>query len=164
MDKQFKLIKAIQKGSLAEVKALLDSDATVLPDINSNEPNLELGLACLMGHTQIIHELVARGASVHCADGNFQNSPMGMALRGNKIDSIRALIELGAEVPAGTHTGLSEYEITIAHLKAVRDGYCKPEDTSQEKLAKQYEEIHALPLMGTDTNILELDILRNLRH
>ena len=164
MDKQFQLIKAIRSGNLAEVRNLLNAGATATPEAGTNQPNLELGLACLMGHTEIMRELVDRGAPVHCIDGNFENSPLGMALRGGKQDAIRTLLELGLELPAGIKTGLSEHELTIAHLKAVRDGYCPPENSNQEKTAEKFEEIHVLPLVGTDTNVLELEILRKLRH
>ena len=43
--------------------------------------------------------------------------------RGKRSEVVRTLIELGAEVPAGMATGLSEQEILVAQWKAAcREG------------------------------------------
>lgn len=162
MKQQLELIKAIHSGDLAAVKALLDAGVSVRSDGRCDEPSMELGIACLMGYIEIVRELIARGAPVNCNDNTLATSPLSMAIRGGKEGVICALIELGADLPEGLNTGLSEHQVTLSHLKAVRDGHCHPRDFNHLKMANEYQEIDATRLPGTDTEVLESEALRKI--
>lgn len=162
MDVQHELVKAIRTGKLATVKALLDAGLAASLDESPDEPSFELGLACFLGHEEIIRELVARGVKVNCRDNRLPTSALSMAIRGGKAEAIRTLIELGVGLPDGLDLGLSEHQITLAHLKAVRDGYCQPRDTVDQEMAMEFEEIEVMRVPGTDTVVLESEALRNI--
>lgn len=161
MDSQLLLVKAIRSGKLADVQAVLDSSGSVELDDPSGAPGLPMGVACFMGFVDIVRELAQRGAKVDFPDNAEPTSPLSMAKRGNRIEVIRALIELGAQVPEGMEIGLTEHEIMLAQWKAVRDGY-----THQQTVAEDgpvIEEINAQSCFGTDTMVLEAEVLRAVK-
>ena len=83
---------------------------------------------------------------------------------GNKSEVVRALIELGAQVPAGMKTGLTEHDVMLAQWKAHRDGYSKiasHEASGQEPII---EEIDVSSCFGTDTQVLDAEMLRAARN
>jgi hypothetical protein len=47
----------------------------------------------------------SRGAKVNTPDNSQPTSPLSMAIRGKRTEVVKALIELGAQVPPGMHTG-----------------------------------------------------------
>ena len=102
------LIKAVRSGHLVEVLAALEAGATAELNDGQGVPGLPLGIACFMGFPDIVRELVKRGAKVNIADNREPVSPLSMAIRGGKTEVVRLLVELGAEVPEGMATGLSE--------------------------------------------------------
>lgn len=157
MSSQMVLIKAIRSGQLAEVRAALDAGAAVELADGQGDPGLPMGIACFMGFVDIVRELVGRGAAVNLPDNRLPTSPLSMAVRGGRSEVVRALIELGAELPDGVNCGLSEPEIQLAQLKALGNG--------QEggELVPEIEEIQAFGCFGTDTQVLEADVLRRLR-
>ena len=120
MSGQLILIKAIRSGRLADVRAALDSGLAVELEDGMGDPGLPMGVACFMGFVDIVRELAARGAKVNLADNSIPTSPLNMALRGGKTEVIRALVELGADVPEGMKTGLSEHDLMLAQWKAHR--------------------------------------------
>ena len=103
------LLKAIRSGRLQEVRAVLDAGAPVELIDGRGDPGLPLGVACFMGYADIVRELVGRGAKVNTPDNAQPTSPLSMAVRGNRSEVIKTLIELGAEVPQGMKTGLTEH-------------------------------------------------------
>ena len=121
-----------------------------------------LAMACFMGHAEIVRELVLRGAKVNLPDNMAPISPLSMALRGGKKEVISVLIELGAIVPEGMQTGLTEQELTLARWKATH--FCT-ETTDQEGLVSKpmVEEIQMVGCYGTDTAVLEADVIRAAR-
>lgn len=153
------LVKAIRSGRLADVKEVLD--AGVSPELNDGpgDPGLPMGVACFMGFVDIVRELAARGGRVNLPDNRLPTSPLNMALRGGRTEVIRALIELGAELPEGMQCGLSEQEIILAQWKAQRAGLLKPRSESVHDV----EEIEVGRCFGTDTQVLEADVLRAAR-
>ena len=157
------LIKAIRTGRLAEVQAAIDAGAPVMFDDGQGDPGLPMGIACFMGFVDIVRELVKRGASVNLADNNQPTSPLSMAIRGGRSEVVRALIELGAVVPDGMKTGLTEQEILLAQWKALRDGHLVDPGNAAEIPEPDFEEIEVLRCVGTDTQVLEADALRAAR-
>lgn len=161
MDLQLLLVKAIRSGKLADVQAVLDSSGSIELDDPSGSPGLPMGVACFMGFVDIVRELAQRGAKVDFPDNSEPTSPLSMAKRGNRTEVVRTLIELGALVPEGMNVGLTEHEIMLAQWKAVRDGY-----THQQTVAEDgpvIEEINAQGCFGTDTMVLEAEVLRAVK-
>ena len=158
MSSQLMLIKAIRSGRLAEVRAALDSGIPAeLTD--GGDPGLPMGIACFMGFPEIVRELATRGGHVNLDDNSLPTSPLNMAIRGQKTEVIRTLIELGAKVPAGMNTGLTEHEIMLAQWKAKRDGFANEFELDAIALP-DIEEIDVVRCAGTDTLALESDVLR----
>lgn len=159
MDSQLILIKAIRSGRLADVQAALDAGAAVEFNDGQGDPGLPMGIACFMGFVDIVVELAKRGGTVDLPDNSVPTSPLSMAIRGSKPEVVRALIELGAQLPDGMKTGLSESDVMLAQWKAHRDGYSHGIDGAGPVI----EEIDVSRCFGTDTQVLEADVLRAAR-
>lgn len=156
------LIKAIRTGRLSEVLAALDAGAPVEMHDGQGNPGLPLGIACFMGHADIVRELVMRGAKANFPDNSEPTSPLSLAVRGGKTEVVRVLIELGAEVPAGMQTGLSEHEVMLARLQA-HHAAVQAAKTSNALAAlpdPEFEEIEMIRCFGTDTGVLDADMIR----
>ena len=160
MDSQLVLIKAIRSGRLAEVQAALDAGALVELQDGLGGSGLPLGIACFMGFVDIVQELAKRGGTVDFADNSVPTSPLSMAIRGSKPEVVRALIEMGAQVPEGMKTGLSEHDVMLAQWKAHRDGYTQVAGHEASGQEPVIEEIDVSSCFGTDTQVLEADVLR----
>lgn len=163
MSGQLNLIKAIRSGRLAEVRAMLDSGVSVEIDDGAGDPGLAMGVACFMGFVDIVRELASRGAKVNLPDNSIPTSPLNMALRGGKPEVVRALIELGAELPDGFKTGLSEHDVLLAQLKAQRAGKATHKTLETLGVQPEFEEIQVLSCSGTDTQVLDAEMMRAVR-
>ncbi len=157
------LIKAIRSGSLGGVRAALDAGAPVEGDDGRGVPGLPLGIACFMGHTKIVRELLERGAQVNIADNRAPVSPLSMAIRGGHPEVVRLLIELGAEVPPDMATGLSAQELIAAQWQAYRSGKREAPPASASGEVQEIEEIVMPKAFGIDTTTLNADIVRAAR-
>ena len=157
------LLKAIRTGRLQEVKALLDAGTPVEIQDGRGDPGLPLGVACFMGHVDIVRELVGRGASVNTTDNAQITSPLSMAVRGRRTEVVKALIEMGAEVPSGMATGLTEQEMLVARWRGRHYDAStgKPEQAGDEPPV--FEEIEMVRCYGTDTSVLDADLIRAAR-
>lgn len=157
------LIKAIRTGRLAEVIAALDAGAQVELHDGQGDPGLPLAMACFMGHADIVRELVKRGATVNHPDNTAPTSPLSMALRGKKTEVVKTLIELGTKIPPGTETGLTEEELLQARWKAqhFEANVSVPPPFTLDP--HNVEEINMMGCYGTNTEVLEADVLRAAR-
>lgn len=151
------LIKAIRTGKLSEVIAALDSGAHVELNDGHGEPGLPLAIACFMGHAEIVRELALRGARFNFEDNSEPTSPLSMAIRGGKKEVVKVLIELGAEIPPNTETGLTEPELMLAKWKAEHFGLG---DKGGENAPAVVEEIQVVSCYGTDTGVLDAEMRR----
>jgi hypothetical protein len=151
------LLKAVRSGRLQDVVLALDGGAQ-LDDPQDGEPGLLLGMACFLGYADIVEELVKRGSQVNLTDNALPTSPLSMAVRGKRSEVVRTLIELGARVPEGMVTGLTEHEIMIAKWIAFRDGYSDEAHPN----APLFDEIIVQGRSDTDTHVLEAEALRAL--
>ena len=154
------LLKAIRGGKLREVVAALDAGAPVELHDGKGDPGLPLAMACFMGHAEIVRELVLRGAKANAADNRAPTSPLSMALRGNKKEVVKVLIELGAVVPEGMQTGLTDNEMMLALWKAQHFGAIAGKQEGDRPVV---EEIKMVGCYGTDTAVLEADVVRAAR-
>ena len=159
MSSQLSLIAAIRSGNLSQVRAVLDAGAAVELHDGQGDPGLPMGIACFMGFVDIVRELAGRGATVNLPDNALPISPLSMAMRGGRVEVVRALIELGAEVPPGAKTGLSDHDVIVAQWVAQRAGKRQLLD-SPDSSQPLVEEIEVLRCVGTDTMLLEADALR----
>jgi ankyrin repeat protein len=153
------LIKAVRSGRLVDVRAALDAGASVELADGQGVPGLPMGIACFLGFVDIVRELAARGAAVSLPDNRLPTSPLSMAVRGGHGEVARLLIELGADVPDGMTTGLSEQDVLLAQWKACRDS----QDDAATSALPLVEEIDMIRCAGTDTQVLEADVLRAAR-
>lgn len=156
MNEPLDLIKAVRSGRLEAVRAVLDAGAAPELADGQGDPGLPMGIACFMGFVDIVRELAARGARVNLSDNRLPTSPLSMALRGQRKEVVRALIELGTEIPDGTVTGLSEQEVLLAQWKACQQSEADKAAGEQQEV----EEIDMVGCFGTDTQVLEADVLR----
>lgn len=157
------LIKAIRTGRLADVVAALDAGASVELNDGQGDPGLPLAMACFMGFPEIVRELVLRGAKVNFPDNRAPTSPLSMALRGGRTEVVKVLIELGAEVPPDTQTGLTEQELMLARWKAQHFGAATSGSAPRSPLEIVEEIQLAGGCYGTDTAVLEAEVIRAAR-
>ncbi|MCM8596185.1 ankyrin repeat domain-containing protein [Accumulibacter sp.] len=152
------LLRAIRSGCLQDVQAVLDAGAPVEFHDGQGDPGLPLGVACFMGFTDIVRELVRRGASVNRPDNSQPTSPLSMAIRGKRTDVVKVLIELGADVPPEMITGLSDQELMLARWK------WQSVTANVAAVAEpDVEEIEMIRCYGTDTAVLDADMIRAAR-
>ncbi|EXI76772.1 MAG TPA: ankyrin repeat domain-containing protein [Candidatus Accumulibacter phosphatis] len=164
MNSAIDLLKAIRSGRLQEVQTVLDAGAPVELVDGRGDPGLPLGVACFMGFPDIVRELVSRGAKVNTVDNSQPTSPLSMAIRGKRREVLKALIELGAEIPPGMNTGLSEQEILVARWRGQHYGATMPRVAAEAASdAPVYEEIEMVRCYGTDTSVLDADLIRAAR-
>lgn len=150
------LLKAIRAGRLQDVKAALDAGIAI---DDEGQPGFALGMACFLGHADIVRELALRGAQVNVADNTAVTAPLAMAVRGGRREVVRTLVELGAVVPAGMQTGLGEQELKAAQWVALRDGHAVADDEGAS-ISGDVEEIHFSRPSHIDTQVLEAEALR----
>ena len=150
------LLKAIRAGRLKDVQAALDAGAAI---DDEGQPGFMLGMACFLGHVEIVRALVAHGAQVNAADNAAVTAPLAMAVRGKHKEVVRTLVELGAQVPDGMAVGLGEQELKAAQWVAFRDGHVKLDD-ADDALSGEVEEIHFARPSHVDTQVLEAEALR----
>ena len=163
MSASLDLIKAIRTGILSEVLAALDAGAQVEMHDGQGDPGLPLGIACFMGHVNIARELVIRGAKLNFPDNSEPTSPLSLAIRGGKPGIVKALIELGADVPPGVQTGLTDQEVTLARLKALHAAAQASSSAQRRDDLPEFEEIEMIRCFGTDTGVLDADMMRAAR-
>jgi hypothetical protein len=158
MTQQPDLLKAIRTGNLNDVRTALDSD----PALGSaGLAELAMGMACFLGHADIVRALFDRGFGVNMPDNAATTSPLKMAIRGGRKEVVRLLIELGLVVPEGVQTGLTAQEITVAQWIAFRDGFgAQGDHAAATSSDPTVEEIVVSRLNGVDTQVLESDALR----
>ncbi|MDR1367766.1 MAG: ankyrin repeat domain-containing protein, partial [Candidatus Accumulibacter sp.] len=114
------LLNAIRTGKLSEVLAVLNAGAVELNEADG-KPGVALGMACFMGFSNIVRELIMRGAKANFPDNTIPTSPLSMALRGKHTEVVRTLVEMGVNIPPGIQTGLTEQEIEIARHVASKN-------------------------------------------
>ena len=161
------LIKSIRSGKLNEVRALLKAGVPADLDDGRGQPGLPLAMACFLGHTEIVRELIQRGAKVNIADNSNPASPLSMALRGNRRDVVKLLIEFGVAVPESMQSSLHESELTLLRHRIQPKTQPKNQPVSKPVSSvpdsSGVEEIDMVSCYGTDTEALEADIMRIAR-
>lgn len=165
MNLSHKFIQIIRSGRLNALRRLFDAGLQLdLHDLQGDAA-LAMGMACHMGHKEIVRELFTRGVPLNLPDNRHPTSPLSMAIRGKQPETVRLLLELGAELPDDLPCGLSANEIMIARWKAQRDGHARIIELAPFTLP-DIEEIDLAGCAGIDTSVLENDVMhlsRNMR-
>lgn len=162
MSASIDLLKAIRSGQISVVRAALDAGAPVELNDGQGDPGLPLGIACFLGHADIVRELVMRGAKVNLPNNSSPTSPLSMALRGKRKEIVELLIELGTEVPAGTALGLTDRELLLARWRAQHHAANLSPAANKTDLPV-FEEIDMPRCYGTDTAVLDAEMIRAAR-
>ena len=160
MDASSDLIKAIRSGQLPKVIAALDADPSIDLNDSKGNPGLAFVMACLMGHAEIVRELLIRGAVVNSGDNSASTSPLATAVHGKKTEVIKVLIEYGANVPESMDTGLRKDELMLARWKAQHFGISQPSGDFAESAV---EVIQVGGCYGTDTDVLDAEMKRAVK-
>lgn len=118
-------------------------------------------MACFMGHAEIVRELVLRGAKINFKDNREPTSPLSMALRGAKTEVIKVLIERRGNPGRRGHRP-DRPGAMLARWKAQHFGASTA--ANGEKIdTPVVEEIQMVGCYGTDTSVLEADVMRYAR-
>ncbi len=159
MDPSQKLIPIIRSGRLSALRRLFDAGLQLDLHDEQGDASLAMGMACHMGHPEIVRELFTRGVPVNRPDNRLPTSPLSMAIRGKQPEIVRLLLELGADLPDDMPCGLSANEIMIARWKAQRDGHARLPKLAPFSLP-DIEEIDLAGCAGVDTSVLESEAVR----
>lgn len=97
------LLRAAGRGHTEVVKVLLDNGAD--PNLRSNWTGCgtALSAAARNGHTRIVKMLLNKGADVNYAEP-FAREPLYAAVYSNNVETVKILLERGAQVKAGFRT------------------------------------------------------------
>lgn len=93
------LRRAIEKGNLPAVIAALDHGAILEEADMHGDPGLPMRIACFKGHSDIVLELIRRGANIQAPNAQGTGGPIRMAARGQHTHVVDILLAHGAEVP-----------------------------------------------------------------
>lgn len=94
------LRRAIEKGNLQAVIAALDNGAAIEESDMHGASGLPLRIACFKGRTDIVLELIRRGADIHAPNTQGEGGPIRMAARGQHPHIVQLLLAHGAQLPA----------------------------------------------------------------
>jgi len=106
---ELNLFEASAAGDAGRVKALLEED----PDLEMDRVNsiahdgfTPLGLASFFGRSDVVEQVLSRGAEVNLASANrMQVMPLHSAVAGRHTGIARTLLEHGADVNAAQQDG-----------------------------------------------------------
>ena len=109
-------IKAAKKGELDKLKALLESDKTLL-ETRDTDGSTALHCATWKGNRQCIVFLLKAGADVHAHNSNdhWGTTPLHAAAHANQTTIVQLLIDAGAAVNAKDMHGKTPLHHTTFH-------------------------------------------------
>lgn len=95
------LIGAIRSGHLSAVIAALDNGADIEESDIHGHSGLPLRTACFGGNSEIVAELIRRGADLNARGSDGVSQPLRLAVRCKQRSIALLLIEHGAKIPDG---------------------------------------------------------------
>jgi ankyrin repeat protein len=106
-DRASPLVRAILQDDLAQVESLLKAGAELNP--NSWDIEMPLVAAVYRGNPVMIQALIAAGANLDRIDVPIDICPIGMAIKQNRPDLVKLLLDAGASPEGGdmSWTGLT---------------------------------------------------------
>jgi ankyrin repeat protein len=99
-----KLVKAAEKGELAEVQRLLDKGVAVDSTNSADPAYTALMHASAGGHVQVVDLLLRRGANVN-VESKYGLTPLMRAAQRGHRDTVELLLERGAQINAASLDG-----------------------------------------------------------
>ena len=110
------LIKAAKKGDLDKLKALLESDRTLM-DSRDSDGSTALHCATWKGHREVVVFLLNSGADVnsHNSNDHWGTTPLHAAAHANQAIIVQLLIDAGADVNANDMNGKTPLFHTTFH-------------------------------------------------
>ena len=110
------LIKAAKKGDLDKLKALLESDRTLM-DSRDSDGSTALHCATWKGHREVVVFLLNSGADVnsHNSNDHWGTTPLHAAAHANQAIIVQLLIDAGADVNANDLNGKTPLFHTTFH-------------------------------------------------
>jgi len=98
---------AVESGNIAILKALLEGirDQTEVLDIADSNGMTALNMASYCGYTEMVKELLDAGASIDKGTTDDNTTSLCLACQEGKLDTIKLLIERGANVNHKTDLG-----------------------------------------------------------
>lgn len=110
------LIKAAKTGNLARLRALLESDQSLL-GVRDTDGSTALHCATWKGHLELVAFLLHAGADVHLHNRNehWGTTPLHAAAHANQAAIAELLIEAGADVNARDLDGKTPLHHTTFH-------------------------------------------------
>lgn len=116
-----KMIRRIRERNVASVRRIL-SEYPEFFHLAEDQDQRLLSLACAVGDTAIVREMVMHGARVNISDNSLPYSPISRACNGGQIEVVRMLLEYGATLPNSVVAPLMKEEISLAIHKAIWSG------------------------------------------
>ena len=93
-----KIVAASMAGDLQKVKALIESDATLIDAIDNNN-RTPLHFAAAYGQNEVVKFLLEKGASIAANDDNDE-SPIDAAVQNAHTDTAKIIVEYSKNQPA----------------------------------------------------------------
>ena len=113
------LMRAAAWGHVETMNALLKAGAN--PNLMNNR-TAALHLAAQFGRLDVVRALAAFGAQLNLRASERDPTPLFAAVKTGKVDSVRVLLELGADSSAGTSSETAlEYAIWLGNAAVVRE-------------------------------------------
>lgn len=109
------LIIAARSGDEAGARRILLKGGN--PNVRNKLWETPLMAAAQGGHTRIVLDLIEAGARLDTRDMNDKNTALGMAVRKNRVDTVRVLLN------AGANTGIADKFGTTPLIAAARMGH-----------------------------------------
>jgi len=135
------LINAINQGNLAAVVAALEAGADIEEVDAHGYAGLPLRSACFHGRLRIVVELLKRGANILAVSYEGVGAAVRAAVRGQQVETVRILLEHGAELPPGMSLGLSHEEVFRAQMVATICQRSRLDDAAGEEQSLPDHEI-----------------------
>ncbi len=113
-EKEF--IRAAKKGELDTLKALFESEKTLL-HAQDTDGSTALHCAAWKGHREVVAFLIEMGADVHAHNRNdhWGTTPLHAAAHANQSAIVQLLINAGADVNAKDMNGTTPLHHTTFH-------------------------------------------------
>jgi ankyrin repeat protein len=99
------LIKAVERGDADEVRRLKKSGIDLNRSTEYDHPPLHV--AAILGNTSIMQVLIELGADPNFPDPRRSETPLHMAVAGQKLSAVKLLLDRGANLEAENTAGMT---------------------------------------------------------
>lgn len=154
-----KVYNAIVKFQIKDLEKLLEKesenskifDETILEDFQLTA----IGLAASIGNIEALHFLLLKGVNINQRIGQYQKTPLHLAVENNQELLVKFLLHNGADLLAKDNLGFDSYEKAenrgIYNMKKILD-YFKNKSSSGDKNLNENDEINKNEKLKEDSN------------